>query len=77
MQKKKWRRKKLKSAIELQKYRRGPVVDESEHTHTTDHVSGTTVSQDSLESRMRSEICSRLSEGSKNGSDDALESGEF
>jgi hypothetical protein len=77
MQKKKWRNKKWKSSIELQKYRTGPIVDESERTRTAEHMSYTAVTEESLESRMKSEICSRIPEGRENGSDDAIESGEF
>lgn len=77
MQKVKWRKKKLQSSIELQKYRTGSIVDEAERTLTAENMSYTAVSEESLESRMKSEICSRIPEVIKNGTDDALESGEF
>ncbi|KAG0597480.1 hypothetical protein M758_UG342600 [Ceratodon purpureus] len=75
MQKVKWRKKKLQSSIELQKYRTDPIVDEAERTRTAENMSYTAVSEESLESRMKSEICSRIPEVIKNGTDDALESG--
>ena len=81
MQKKQWRKKTRRqlgrqSTIELQKYRTGPIVDKSERTPTAEHMSYTAVNEDTLESRLKSEISSRLvPEGSTH--DDALESGEF
>lgn len=77
MQKKNWRKKKSLSTKELQRYRTGPIVDESERTPTAENMSYTAVNEESLESRMRSEICSRLPEGSKHGNDDTLEAGEL
>jgi len=77
LQKKKWKKKKLLSNKELQNYRTGPIVDESERTPTAEHMSYTAVDEESLESRMRSEICRRLPEGGKHGNDDELEAGEL
>lgn len=77
MQKKKWRKKKTLSSKELQKYRTGPIVDEYERNPHAEGMSYTSVNEISLESRMRSEICSRLPEGSKHGNADALEAGEL
>lgn len=76
MQKKKWRKKKMLSPKELQKYQTGPIVDEYERTQNAEHMSYTAVNEISLESQMRSEICSRLPEGRKQRNDDALEAGK-
>ena len=77
MQQKKWRKEKTLSAKELQNYRTGPIVDEAERTSTAEHMSYTAVNAETLASRMRSEICRRLPEGSKHRTDDALEAGEL
>lgn len=76
IEKKKWRKSKRLSTMELQKYRTGPIVDthEAEHDHTAEHISYTAVNTESIESRMKSEICSRLSEGTKRGSKHESES---
>lgn len=60
------------SPKELQKYQTGPIVDENERTQNAEHLSYTAVNEVSLESQMRSEICSRLPQRN----DDALEAGK-
>jgi hypothetical protein len=78
IEKKKWRKTKGLSTIELQKYRTGPIVDThvAEHDRTAEHISYTAVNAESLESRMKSEICSRLPEGTKHGSQESKQETE-
>ena len=63
IERKSWRKPKRKlSAMELQKYRTGPILDihKEDHDFTADHIPHTIVTADSLEARMKSEIFRRL-----------------
>ncbi|KAG0616762.1 hypothetical protein M758_5G140500 [Ceratodon purpureus] len=78
IEKKKWKKTKRLSTMELQKYRTGPIVDThvTEHHPIAEHISYTAVNAESIESQLKSEICSRLSKGSRHGIEESRHGGK-
>lgn len=80
MAQRKWKKRKNISTFELQKYRRGPFrieeheLQKVESSRNVEFMDGDN-DQQSIESQMRSVICSRYEESSQ-GDNDALELGE-
>lgn len=79
MEHKKWKKRKDRSAIELQKYRRrAPTSVSGRGLNGGDgsvvYKADTGIQEESIETRMRSAICSRY-EWSTHGADEAVEEG--
>lgn len=79
MEHKKWKKRKARSVIELQKYRRRAASSVSGRTlnggdGSVVYNADADMQEESIEARMRSAICSRY-EGSTHGVDEAIEEG--